>query len=126
VDSYCLQSIVLHEDRARLFAAVRDRLTPGGHYLIATAMYEPGRRYDGGHFDEATGVVFTPLGVGYYSSPAMDGAVLIGSTWYLPHRRHLKPAALAQELEGAGFRVLHQGGPFGGDVICREDRLHAP
>jgi SAM-dependent methyltransferase len=126
MDSYCLQSIVLDEDRARLFAAVRNRLTPNGHYLIATAMFEPDRSYDGARYEEETGVVYTPLGGEAGAAPDVDGAVLIGSSWYLPHRRHLKPAALAQELEGAGFRVLHQGGPFGGDVICREDRLHAP
>src|SRR5207248_753531 len=43
VDSYCLQSIVLDEDRRKLFAAVRARLEPAGHYLISTAMFEPER-----------------------------------------------------------------------------------
>ena len=118
VDSYCLQSIVRDEDRARLFAAVRARLKPGGRYLISTAMYDPDRSYDGALYDEATGVVLDTLDGAAERHRDAEGAVRVGGRWYLPHRRHLKPAALRAELERDGFRVLWQGGRLGGDVVC--------
>ncbi len=45
LDSFCLQSIVTDQDRSAVFAAVQDRLKPGGYYLISTAMHDPGRDY---------------------------------------------------------------------------------
>ena len=102
VDSYCLQSIVLDEDRRRLFAAVRARLKPTGRYLISTAMYDPARDYaSDGRRDEATGIVH-----------AQDEGA------WVPHRRHLTPDALARELDQAGFQLIWQGGQLGGDVMC--------
>lgn len=123
VDSYCLQSIVLDEDRVKLFAAVRARLKTDGFYVISTAMYEPDRHYGEGLFDEQSGVVYSRLGGGADRFQDIDGAVLIGESWYLPHRRHLKADALARELERAGFRLLYQGGPCGGEIICTADAL---
>jgi SAM-dependent methyltransferase len=118
VDGYCLQSIVTEADRARLFAAVRARLKSDGRYLISTAMYDPDRRYDGALYDEATGVVLDTLDGAAERHRDAEGAVRVGGRWYLPHRRHLKPAALRAELERDGFRVLWQGGRLGGDVVC--------
>jgi SAM-dependent methyltransferase len=116
VDSYCLQSVVTDEDRARLFAFVRARLKPAGFYLISTAMFDPARTYQADTYRDATaGVVYVPVP----GDPARyDGAVQIDGTWWLPNRRHLTPAALRCELEAAGFRVVWQGGTLGGDLIC--------
>jgi SAM-dependent methyltransferase len=114
VDSFCLQSVVTDEDRAKLFAAVRARLKPAGYYLISIAMFEPDRRYDEEIYDEPSGIVYSRLG-GW--AEQYEGAVQIGGAWYLPNRRHLKPEALAHELARAGFRVLWQGGENGGEVI---------
>ena len=120
VDSYCLQSIVTDADRARLFAAVRARVKPGGRYLISTAMYDPERRYEEGEdiYDEATGVVLCALEGAAERHRDAEGAVQVGGRCYLLHRRHLKPEALRAELARNGFAVLWQGDRLGGDVIC--------
>jgi 2-polyprenyl-3-methyl-5-hydroxy-6-metoxy-1,4-benzoquinol methylase len=99
MERYCLQSIVTDEDRARLFAAVRARVEPGGHYVLSTAMYDPERRYDGEFvFDPATGIC------------QRNG---------VPYRRHLTASALRAELSEAGFTVVSQTGRLGGDLVCR-------
>jgi len=133
VDSFCLQAIVFDEERRRVFAAVRARLRPGGHYLISTAMFDEARfreeetvaeersgiiyhRYgDKGLIEADTGIAYVELGG---SSDVYEGATEIAGVWYLPHRRHLRPAALKAELEQAGFAVLNQGGEYGEHVIC--------
>ena len=43
VDSYCLQGIVLDQDREAVFRAVKARLDPRGYCLVSTAMYEAAR-----------------------------------------------------------------------------------
>lgn len=126
VDSYCLQSIVTDADRERVFAAVRARLRPTGHYLVSTAMYDARRTYGADErYDPATGCCYQaasgqspdqPSG-----QPTGDG-VRFDGTWYRPHRRHLTPAALRAELAAAGFEVLSQDGELGGDVVCRPAR----
>jgi SAM-dependent methyltransferase len=128
VDSYCLQSVVTDEDRARLYAFVRARLKPTGYYLISTAMFDPDRAYeDHDHYDQESGVVYDRV---CGDPDRYEGAVPIDGTWWLPNRRHLTPPALRRELEGAGFRVLWQGGRLGGDVLCvhhdGSDRLNQP
>ncbi|WP_020579326.1 class I SAM-dependent methyltransferase [Actinopolymorpha alba] len=115
VDSYCLQSIVTDDDRARVFAAVRARLESTGYYLISTAMYDPQRIYDRSfRYDESTGICYQALPGG----PLSDSAVEFDGEWYVPHRRHLRPAELRHELAASGFRVLSQQGEFGGDLVC--------
>lgn len=95
IDSYCLQNIVLDEDRAALFRSVHDRLTPTGRYLISTALYDRDRVYDDEfRYDPATGICYRDD---------------------LPYRRHLTPAALQAELAGAGFTVLSHAGD---DLVC--------
>ncbi|MET7277214.1 class I SAM-dependent methyltransferase [Kribbella sp. NPDC005582] len=90
VDSYCLQNIVLDEDRSALFRGVRDRMLPGGRYLISTALYDVDRVYgDDFRYDAVTGICYRGE---------------------LPYRRHLTPSALRAELSGAGFEVLSFGG----------------
>lgn len=117
VDSYCLQSIVLDEDRARLFSAVRARLKPAGYCVISTAMFDPARVYgDEELFDAQSGIVLIAQERGT-DRPA--GEVTIGGRSYLPHRRHHRPGELAAELTAAGFALVWQGGKLGGEVICR-------
>lgn len=132
VDSYCLQCIVADVDRESVFSAVRARLKPQGYYLISTAMFDEDRfrgegriwdagtnitynRYGEGIIDAQTGVAYQTLDEEPENYP---DAARIGNTWYLPHRRHLKPLALRAELETAGFNVLHQDEVHGGDLIC--------
>ncbi|MGW6196764.1 class I SAM-dependent methyltransferase [Kribbella sp. NPDC055110] len=117
LDSYCLQSIVTDPDRAGLLAAVRDRLKPNGHYILSTAMYDPDRVYeDDFRYDATTGICYQK------STEPADDAVQLDGTWYLPHRRHLRPDALRAELEAAGLHVIAQEGQSKGDVICTATR----
>lgn len=110
LDSYCLQSIVTDPDRASALTAVRDRLKPNGHYILSTAMYDADRVYDGDfRYDATTRICYEKT-----TEPAAD-AVQLDNTWYLPHRRHLRPEALRAELERAGLHVVSQQG---GDVVA--------
>jgi len=118
LDSYCLQSIVTDEDRAALFAAVRARLNPGGHYLISTAIFGPERTYDPGTYDAATGICYDPVPDG----SGVDGTVEIAGRPHAPHRRHLTSDALRAELTSAGFHVLSLDvQEIGADIVCRLD-----
>jgi len=117
VDSYCLQSIVLDEDRASLLGAVHARLKSVGYYVLSTAMFDPERVYeDEFRYDEPTGICYE-LAASY----SEDGAIEIDGSSYRPHRRHLKPPALHQELTQSGFRVISQEGQQGGDIVCARD-----
>lgn len=111
IDSFCLQSIVTDDDRARLLQGVRKRLRPSGRYLVSTAMYSPDREYGQDHYDAETGIVWTQA-----EGPREDGIIKDGS-WYVPHRRHLTASALQTELEEHGFRIVEQSQPSGGDVV---------
>ncbi|MGW5366502.1 class I SAM-dependent methyltransferase [Actinopolymorpha pittospori] len=114
VDSFCLQSIVTDADRASIFAVVRARLKSRGYYLISTAMYEPERTYDPGfQYDTATGICYEEVP----NDGSRHDGVEIDGTWYQPHRRHLTPTALRDELARAGFRVIFQGSGQG-DLVC--------
>lgn len=120
VDSFCLQSIVLDQDRSRVLNGVRRRLRAGGRYLISTAMYQPDRDYEDDFYDSDTGIIWMPT-----TGPHVDGVLLDGG-WYLPHRRHLTAHALRAELEKHGFRVMEQSAS-GGDVVCvLEEQVRAP
>lgn len=108
LDSYCLQSIVTDTDRAKVLAAQRDRLK--GYYVLSTAMYDPERVYeDGFRYDDHTGICYQETAEGTADAVQLDG------TWYLPHRRHLRPEALRAELEHAGLQVIEQDS---GNVIA--------
>ena len=110
LDSYCLQSIVTDADRSRVLTAVRDRRKPNGRYILSTAMYDPTRVYeDDFRYDATTGICYQKT-----TAPAAD-AVHLDNTWYLPHRRHLRPEALQAELERAGLHVVSQES---GDVVA--------
>ncbi|GAB3948044.1 hypothetical protein GCM10029976_078410 [Kribbella albertanoniae] len=95
LDSYCLQNIVLDEDRAAVFRGVRGRLLPGGRYLISTALYDVDRVYgEEFRYDAVTGISYRGE---------------------LPYRRHLTPSALRAELVDAGFEVLSFSGT---NLVC--------
>jgi len=111
LDSFCLQSIVLDSDRARVLNGVQHRLKPDGRYVLSTATFEQGRDYGDDHYDPTAGIVWIPA-----AGPEID-AWQIGSSWYLPHRRHLTATALRTELEGYGYRIIDQS-PAGGDLVC--------
>jgi SAM-dependent methyltransferase len=129
VDSYCLQGIVLDEDRARVFSNVRARLEPEGYYLVSTAVFDENRLREETVFDQASGIVYKRYGENGIIDPETgvvyveleedpheyEDAVSIQGTWYLPNRRHLRPSALRAELEQARFRMLDQDG---GNVVC--------
>ncbi|GAB2558687.1 hypothetical protein GCM10027269_10490 [Kribbella endophytica] len=116
VDSYCLQSIVIDEDRRAVFSAVRARLKPSGYYVISTALRGAGRRTEPGfHYDDATGIYYRQVPAGAVG----DQVVELGGRWYVPHRRHLTADALRYELASAGFEVLSLEGSDPVDVICR-------
>ncbi|WP_432936471.1 class I SAM-dependent methyltransferase [Kribbella sp. CA-253562] len=116
VDSYCLQSIVLDEDRSAVFSAVRSRLKPGGYYVISTALHVPGREAeDGFWYDASTGIYYREVPAG----SAADQVVEIDGRWYVPHRRHLSAEALRDELGAAGFQVLSLESAEAADVVCR-------
>ena len=113
MDNYCLQCIVTDLDREKLFSAVKSCLKPDGLYIIGTAIYGEDREYDEDDvFDRETGVQYVKLN----ADPSMyEDALVISDAWYIPHRRHLKPSALRDELERHGFNVIVQEG---GKLIC--------
>lgn len=117
VDNFCLQCIVTDSDRADVFSAVRLRLKPQGYYLIGTAIFDEGRSYGDGVFDEETGIVYTKL---KNNDSNFEDAVELSDGWYLPNRRHLKPQVLIEKLKEAGFKTLwhnEEGGSVG--LICQ-------
>ncbi|WP_427892476.1 class I SAM-dependent methyltransferase [Kribbella sp. GL6] len=114
LDSYCLQSIVTDADRSNVLRAVRERLKPNGYYVLSTAMYDANRVYDGEfRYDDQTGICYQE------TAGPTDDAIQLDGTWYLPHRRHLRPDALRSELETAGLSVIEQNG---GNVIATGSR----
>jgi 2-polyprenyl-3-methyl-5-hydroxy-6-metoxy-1,4-benzoquinol methylase len=133
VDSYCLQCIVTAEDRKRVFAGVRARLKPKGYYLISTAMFDEERfRPDKLITDAETGTVYhvydeneiidmtTSIVLRKLDDKpdAWEDAVRINGVWYLPVRRHWKPADLRLEVEAMGFDVIYQDEETGDNVVA--------
>lgn len=135
VDSYCLQCIVFDDERQQLFSAVQSRLKPGGYYVVSTAILDEEHQEMIGHRtteDPCTGVVYTEYGSGlidletgivFRQLEAEPGgypdARTIAGQSYLPHRRHLGPAALAAELEAAGFSLVFRDEQHPGSVACQ-------
>ena len=132
VDSYCLQGIVLDADREAVFRAVKARLHPRGYYLVSSAMYAPSRhradrqvvdgrtgrvfdRYDEASlFDPATDLYYEP----YDGKEQIDGAISVNGSWFSPFRRYRTGPGLRQELEAHGFKVLHQAGELGQNLVA--------
>jgi len=134
VDSYCLQCIVFDNERRQVFSAVRSRLNPGGYYLVSTAILDQEHegmigtdhfrclgtgtvytRYGSGLIDLDTGIALCPLDGCRYEYP---DATCIAGRWYLPYRRHLRPAALEAELAAAGFTVVYRDRQHAGSLVC--------
>ena len=144
VDSYCLQGIVLDADREAVFRAVKARLDPHGYYLVSSAMYasvrhwadrqvvdrRSGRVFD--RYDEAslldpdTDIYYEP----YDGKEQVDGSIRVNGSWYYPFRRYRTAARLRAEVESYGFRVLHQTGNLGQNLVAvhheSEVRLQDP
>ncbi len=142
VDSYCLQGIVMDEDRRSVFAAVHARLKPSGYYLISTAVYEEARRHpddvvvepvsanvyhrydEHSLFDPTTDILYEPFSGTEYDYGLDDapedyeGSTQIAGRWYLPKRRYRTAKGLRAELEDEGFKTLLQTGEFGENVLC--------
>ena len=135
VDSYCLQCIVFDDERRRVFSAVQSRLKPGGYYLVSTAVLDEGHEKligDQVTKDASTGIVYTEYGEEFID--LRTGVVLrpfeaevgdfpdlriIAGQSYLPHRRHLRPAALEAALETAGFSVVFRYEHHPGSLACQ-------
>lgn len=116
VDSYCLQSIVLDQDRERLFAVVRDRLKADGLYVISTALQNPTRKIDEDHFfDEETDILYRQQPQGFES----EDTVQINGRKMIPHRRHRTSEGIETELTNAGFLVCENGSVSEGDIVCK-------
>ncbi len=114
LDSYCLQSIVTDQDRGAVYSAVRARLKPSGFYVISTALYEPGRKYEPGCYDPSTGICYREAPAG----TVVDQVVEIDGRRHIPHRRHLTADALRDELGSEGFDVLSLEGSDSANVVC--------
>ena len=135
VDSYCLQGIVLDADREAVFGAVKARLHPRGHYLVSSAMYAATRhrpdrqvvdgrtgrvfdRYDEASlFDPATDIYYQPWD-GIDGREKVDGAIRVNGSWYSPFRRYRTGPRLRAELESHGFKVIHQSGELGQNLVA--------
>jgi SAM-dependent methyltransferase len=104
IDSFCLQSIVLDDEREKVFAFVKTHLKKGAYYLIVSAGYSKNKDYDENYIrDEKTGIVFQ---IAEGSELALDDLVTIHGRLYLPVRRHHTLDTLVNELEGKGFKIL--------------------
>ena len=132
VDSYCLQGIVLDADREALFGAVKARLHARGYYLVSSAMYAAARhrpesqvvdartgrvfdRYDeAGLFDPATDIYYQP----YDGKEQIDGSIRVNGSWFSPFRRYRTGPRLRAELESHGFKVIHQSGELGQNLVA--------
>jgi len=134
VDSYCLQCIVLDDERQRVFSAVRSRLKRNGYYLVSTAILDQEHEEMIGNRktkDPNTGIVYTQYGPGLIDLETgialrrfddeldeYSDTVSIAGQCYLPHRRHLRPSALTAELEAAGFTVTYRDAHHAGSIAC--------
>lgn len=132
VDSYCLQGIVLDEDRRALFSAVKARLDARGYYLVSTAVYERGRhqsdrrvvdREGGRAFDRYDArCLYEPSTDVYYQPDAggtpIDGAITVNGHRFVPFRRYRTGARLRAEVESYGLAVIHQSGALQENLVA--------
>ncbi|UCH42357.1 MAG: class I SAM-dependent methyltransferase [Dehalococcoidales bacterium] len=132
VDSYCLQGIVFAKDRERVFQNVQSRLKPKGYYLISTATFDESSFCRDKLKDTETGTIYNA----YQEDKLIDmktfivyrrldekpddweDAVKVNGIWYLPVRRHWKPADLRAEIEATGFDVIYQDKVSGENLVC--------
>ncbi len=140
VDSYCLQGIVLDQDRRTLFSAIQSRLKPDGYYLISTSVGQRKHRdlnrdsfdHDGHTYirDDQGDLWDLTAGI-YYKSfkwysdledapQEYDDAIEVQGQWFAPNRRLHTATSLASELGVNGFDVLYQGEENQGDIVCKK------
>ena len=113
VDNFCLQHLVGEADRSRALRMVRERLEPGGYFVVGTVLFRTSRDFGADRFDPSTGVVLRRVSSGDDGIPpeAYEDTVRLGSEWFVRWRRLvLSPESLRAELEQAGFRVTLQDG----------------
>jgi 2-polyprenyl-3-methyl-5-hydroxy-6-metoxy-1,4-benzoquinol methylase len=116
LDTYCLQSIVLDDDRAAVVSAVRDRLKPDGYYVISTSLQKPHREISAGHFfDVQTDILYRTLPEGFMTDNVID----VDGMQMIPQRRHRTADGLRKELVENGFVVIDLGNNEAGDFVCR-------
>ncbi|MCY4484141.1 MAG: hypothetical protein OXC12_14825 [Spirochaetaceae bacterium] len=48
----------------------------------------------------------------------IDGSIRINGSWYSPFRRYRTGPRLRAELESHGFKVLHQTGELGQNLVA--------
>ena len=137
VDSYCVQHIVLDDDRKAVFAAIRARLKPSGYYLVSNSMYSATRHHPeevvvdpaSGNvyhiydedclFDSTTEEYYAPFSDTSIAPEDYEGSTQIAGTWYLPTRRYRTAKSLVSELESEGFEILLQTGEYAENVMCK-------
>ena len=99
VDSYCLQGIVVDEDRQ-----VVDRRT--------------GRVFDGYDddclYDRDTDLCYWP----YDGDVEIDGAITVNGARFFPARRYRNASRLRHEVASYGFEVLDQSGEWGENLVA--------
>lgn len=138
VDSYCLQGIVLDNDRQKVFTAVHARLKPDGYYLVSTSVGRPGATFHNTgskdtsgreYLKDQKGDLWDPESGVYYKSfrwyenlkdnpESYEDAIEVQGEWFLPNRRVHTPESLAEELRNNGFEILHRMGEEGEELVC--------
>ena len=105
IDSFCLQSIVLDNERTKVFSFVKKHLKADGYYLIISAGYSDRKAYNDNYIrDEKTGIVHQEAQKGELE---LDDMVTINGKLYLPVRRHHTLETLVYELESKSFKILY-------------------
>jgi len=140
VDSYCTQGIVLDEDRARMFRAIKRRLADRGYFLLTCCVLEPhrvhsditivddvtGKRYlrfdKQDLFDAETETCYnlwrSREGLNDDKPENFDGTICVNGQWYIHQRRYRTHENLRLELKHYGFEVLMQGGEAMENAVC--------
>ena len=104
VDGHCLHCIVWDEDRRKALAAIHRLLKPDGVFLIETMIAHAGLVVKGNYRIDGQGV----LSIKVDDPGGVDGAFMLGSECFAPHRRLLTAEQVAKELGDAGFAIRFQ------------------
>jgi predicted RNA methylase len=105
VDSFCLQSIVLDDDRSRVFSFVQTHLGRGGHYFVISAGYSPRKEYHEDYFrDEQTAIVYQRA---KGDETDLADIIVVKGKSYVPVRRHHTIVSLTGELRRHGFWIVY-------------------
>ena len=102
VDSFCLQSIVLDNERREVFKFVREHLESDGYYMVMCAGYSSSKDYSDSVREEETGIVYMKAGQEHVG---LDDIKMINGIRYVPTRRHHTLAMFVDELAVHGFKL---------------------